>query len=163
VNEREDETLGYAALLAESRSRQDRDATRQLETIGPPPWDSQSKYGVLTRQALAYEQGAPSILGIVGAVLIAPRYTLFDSWDWLAGLYTSQQRFLGDDMAGPFVTVNLPALGTNFAIPIFIFQGKDDNVTPAQLARALAGRLIYFVVEHVCHRGAEDAMTATFG
>jgi hypothetical protein len=89
VNEREDETLGYAALLAESRSRQDRHAIRQLETIGPPPWDSQSKFGVLTRQAFAYEQGAPSVLGIVGAVLIAPRYTLFDSWDWLAGLYTS--------------------------------------------------------------------------
>jgi proline iminopeptidase len=54
VNEREDEGLGYAALLAESRSRQDRHAIRQLETIGPPPWDSQSSYGVLTRQALAY-------------------------------------------------------------------------------------------------------------
>jgi pimeloyl-ACP methyl ester carboxylesterase len=53
-----------------------------------------------------------------------------------AGLYASQERFLGDDMSGPFVTVDLPALGTNFAIPIFVFQGENDHVTPAQLARA---------------------------
>jgi proline iminopeptidase len=39
-------------------------------------------------------------------------------------------------MTGPLVTVDLPAQGTSFAIPIFIFQGEDDNVTPAQLARA---------------------------
>jgi len=136
VNELNDQASAYARLLSQARSRQDRGAIRRLETIGPPPWNSQSDFGALTRQAFAYEPGAPSVLGIVGAILIAPRYSLFDSWNWLTGLYTSQEHWLGDDMRGPFVTVDLRSLGESFAIPMFVFQGEDDNITPAQVASA---------------------------
>jgi proline iminopeptidase len=75
-------------------------------------------------------------LGIFSAVLFAPRYTLWDVRDWMGGVTTSQSHFFGETMSGPIVSVNLPRFSTDFAIPMFVFQGADDNITPAQMARA---------------------------
>lgn len=55
---------------------------------------------------------------------------------WVAGFLQSQDQFLGQDMQGPMAETDLPALGTVFATPVFFFQGEDDDMTPAQLARA---------------------------
>ncbi len=39
-------------------------------------------------------------------------------------------------MAGPLELVDLPTLGTDFAIPIYIFQGTADLTASPQLAKA---------------------------
>jgi pimeloyl-ACP methyl ester carboxylesterase len=38
-------------------------------------------------------------------------------------------------MEGEMMKINLAASDRNFAIPIFVFQGADDNFTPVQLAQ----------------------------
>jgi pimeloyl-ACP methyl ester carboxylesterase len=136
VNVRKNYAFGYSRLLAEDRARGDQTAISDLEAIGPPPYDSIRKLGVHTRQALAHEVGAPSTLDTVSAILFAPGYTLRDFRDWVTGFDSSQSHFFGDTMSGPFMDVDLPALGTDFAIPIFVFQGADDNIAPPELARA---------------------------
>lgn len=39
-------------------------------------------------------------------------------------------------MSGPLMDVDLTTLGADFAVPIFVFQGADDNIAPAELAEA---------------------------
>lgn len=135
VNVRKNYAFGYARLLDEARARGDRRAIGDLEAIGPPPYDSIRKLGVHTRQALAYEAGAPSTLDTLGAILVAPGYTLRDFRDWVTGFNASQYHFFGGTMSGPLMDVDLPALGTDFAIPIFVFQGAGDGIAPAELAK----------------------------
>ena len=134
VNQRDNNALAYTQLLAEARRRHDARALQELEAIGPPPWNNVAKLGVRSRWAQAYEAGAPSTPRVLAAALLAPRTTLFDFRDWVNGFLTSQEHFLHDDMSGPFMKVDLPALGADFAVPVFVFQGAEDNITPAQLA-----------------------------
>jgi pimeloyl-ACP methyl ester carboxylesterase len=136
VNVRKDYAFGYTQLLAANRARTDGRAIGELEAIGPPPYNSIRKLGVYTRQALAREAGAPSTLDTLSAVLLAPGYTLRDFRDWLSGFDSSQDHFLGETLSGPYLDVDLPVLGTNFVVPIFVFQGAEDNIAPAELARA---------------------------
>lgn len=39
-------------------------------------------------------------------------------------------------MSGPVMKVDLKALGPDFAIPIFVFEGPDDYITSPELAKA---------------------------
>jgi pimeloyl-ACP methyl ester carboxylesterase len=141
VNVRKNYAFGYARLLDDARARGDRRAIGDLEAIGPPPYDSIRNLGVHTRQALAYEAGAPSTLETLSAILCALGYTLRDARDWASGFDTSQNHFFGQTMSGPLMDVDLPALGANFAVPIFVFQGTEDNIAPAELARAYVDSL----------------------
>lgn len=134
VNQHDGDTLAYSQLLAEARHRGDGRAIRELQAIGPPPWNAPSKLGVKSKWAQAFEAGTPSTPGILASGFLAPRSTIADFRSWVQGFLTSQRHFIGDDMSGPFMSVDLPALGTDFSIPIFVFQGADDNITPAPLA-----------------------------
>ena len=44
--------------------------------------------------------------------------------------------FWGRTLSGPLTKVDLPKLGTNFAIPIFIVQGQEDLTAVPELAKA---------------------------
>jgi pimeloyl-ACP methyl ester carboxylesterase len=48
----------------------------------------------------------------------------------------SFEHFWGLKMSGPMEQVDLPALGTDFAIPIFILQGQEDLTALPELAKA---------------------------
>lgn len=141
VNFRKNYAVGYARLLDEARARGDRRAIGDLVAIGPPPYDSIRKLGVYTRQALAYEAGAPSTLETLSAILCAPGYSLRDARDWVSGFDTSQNHFFGETMSGPLMDVDLRALGVDFAVPMFVFQGANDNIAPAELARTYVDSL----------------------
>ena len=44
--------------------------------------------------------------------------------------------FFGMSLTGEMMQVDLPALGTDFAIPIFILQGQEDLTALPELAKA---------------------------
>ena len=48
----------------------------------------------------------------------------------------SFEHFWGLTLSGPFTEFDLPALGTDFAIPIFIVQGQEDLTAMPELAKA---------------------------
>lgn len=135
VNMRRGEALSYTHVLQKARAKGDRSAVAELERIGPPPYDSQRKMGVERKWATTYEAGVPSILDVTLAVATAPRYGLGDVYDWADGFLASQDHFLGPTMHGPFVTADIDSLGDHFAVPMFVFQGKDDDFAPYELAK----------------------------
>ena len=64
-------------------------------------------------------------------------------------------------MSGPLQGVDLPALGTDFSIPIFILQGQEDLTALPELAKAYydsikAPRKQFYLVPGTGH---EDSAT----
>ena len=125
VNHANGQLIAYGQLKAEARTRGDRPAEQQLEAVGPPPYDSNDKKLVITRWANKFEPGNPSNWTILSTVLFDSSATIGDFRDLIRGIRTSEDHFRG--MAEEF---ELPALGTDFAVPIFLFDGAVDNVTP---------------------------------
>jgi pimeloyl-ACP methyl ester carboxylesterase len=135
VNWRAGEALGYAHLLAKAKARGDARAVTDLTRVGPPPYPTQRAMGVERRWASAYEAGAPSFLALASSVAFAPRYGLGDVGSWFSGFLASQDHFFGPTMRGPILGVDLSAQGPDFATPVFVFQGTDDDYTPFFLAK----------------------------
>ncbi len=136
VSEPEGEALVYAQVLNKARARGDTKAISELEKIGPPPYNSQTKLAVQRKWGRAYEPGAQSNLSLACTVLFESSASLQDVRDYVAGVIDSQNHFFGEDMSGPFASVDLRTLGTDFAIPMFVFQGAEDDFTPTRLAKA---------------------------
>ena len=57
-------------------------------------------------------------------------------------------------MDGPFANEDLTALGRDFADPIFILQGTEDDIAPASLAKAYVKALVAPRAEYVPIQGA---------
>jgi pimeloyl-ACP methyl ester carboxylesterase len=125
VNQRKYKVIAYEQLLAEARARNDRKAIAELTANGPPPYASVSKAGVHTRWANAYEPGQPSTWELASLVLFDADVGPFALRDYIRGIVTSEDHFR--DAAG---VDDLPSLGSEFALPFFVFQGAADNVTP---------------------------------
>jgi pimeloyl-ACP methyl ester carboxylesterase len=98
---------------------------------------------VYTQTALGTQRKWASILAgdktpivkIAEITLLAPRTSLRDAWSSLSGIVASQNHFLGPTMEGEMMKVDLAASDRDFAIPIFVFQGANDDFTPVQLAQ----------------------------
>lgn len=127
VHQHKDKAVAYAQLLAEARARNDQRAIDELEANGPPPYDSISKETVYTKWATAYEPAGPSRWTLVSTVLFESEVGLRDLRDYVSGLRSSSDHFREQIQA-----VDLTSLGTDFAVPFFVFQGAVDNVTPVQ-------------------------------
>jgi pimeloyl-ACP methyl ester carboxylesterase len=140
VNEREAEPLDYRSVLDKARARGDRRATSELQSIGPPPYSTQGKLGVQRKWARAYEPGTQSSLDLLRTILFDSNATPGELRDYIRGIVDSQDHFFGEDMTGPLNSVDLTALA-DFAIPFFVFQGADDDIAPASLARAYLARI----------------------
>jgi pimeloyl-ACP methyl ester carboxylesterase len=141
VNERDAEPLDYRSVLDKARARGDQRAIAELEKIGPPPYRTQADLGVQRKWARAYEPGALSNLDLIATILFESDATPRDLRDYVRGIVDSQDHFFGEDMTGPLNAVDLPSLGTDFAIPFFVFQGAEDDIAPASLASAYVARI----------------------
>ncbi|MFC3077125.1 alpha/beta fold hydrolase [Phenylobacterium terrae] len=129
VHGRMGEEIGYRQVLAKARARGDRRAIAELERLGPPPWRSQDELGVQRRWAMAYEDGAPGAVEILGGLMTAPGFSLDDARNWMDGFRGGTSHFyrVRQDR-------DLFALGPEFDTPIFVFQGEADDFTPHGLA-----------------------------
>ncbi len=148
------EKLAYADVLAKAQARHDALGIRALQWVGPPPYADLRGSAVRRHLAKAYEPGSPGSVHLLDKVATAPRYTLRDVWNWLAGFFSSQSYF-----RGPAGQVDLFARGTDFAVPVFVFQGDDDDETPAALTaawyeRIAAPRKTYVLVARAGHHAA---------
>jgi pimeloyl-ACP methyl ester carboxylesterase len=136
VNMQEGEALAYANVLEKARRRQDTAALRDLEAIGPPPYESLAELGVQRQWASFYELDQSLEIAFLLPQLTAPRTTLSDLYDLARGSLASTNHFAGQDMRGPMTRMDLRQLGPDFAIPMFVVQGLADDFTPAELSRA---------------------------
>jgi pimeloyl-ACP methyl ester carboxylesterase len=130
VNQGQYRGVAYAQLLAEARARQDTRAIRELESIGEPPYDSMAKAAIHTKWANAYEPGQLSTWNLISTVLFESEAGPRDLRDYVRGLIGSQNHF-----RAAVETADLPSVGSDFAVPFFVFQGAVDDVTPVQPVR----------------------------
>jgi pimeloyl-ACP methyl ester carboxylesterase len=129
--------VGYRQLLARARAKNDTETIKILEA-SPPPYRDDDKFSEFETLALTYEShGRNPFVDLLPGLLFSPDYNLKDIWAVIGPpRRSSNVHFFGAKMDGPFATEDLYLLGTDFATPIFIFQGAEDDLTPAPIARS---------------------------
>jgi pimeloyl-ACP methyl ester carboxylesterase len=136
VNTRKNELASYTRVLELARAAGDQQAITALTAIGPPPWRSLFKsWPVFRKWRLAYQ--AERVTAPPVHLTISPEYASPEerAQDDAADDFCFEH-FTGLTMSGPEELVDLPALGTGFAIPIHILQGQEDLTALPELAKA---------------------------
>jgi pimeloyl-ACP methyl ester carboxylesterase len=125
VNQYKYKKIAYYQTLAEARRRNDTKAIRELEENGPPPYEIGRKEGVHTKWANAFEPGQPSLWQGLSLVLFDGPDGPLELARFVQGLLDSDGYFREEQKS-----LDLTLLGTDFALPFFVFQGAVDMVTP---------------------------------
>jgi pimeloyl-ACP methyl ester carboxylesterase len=151
----------YTRVLELARASADQQAITALTAIGPPPWSSLFKsWPVFRKWRLAYQ--AKRVTAPPAPEALSPAYASPEERAQYAEADDfSFEHFWGLKMSGPLQGVDLPALGTDFAIPIFILQGQEDLTALPELAKAYfesikAPRKQFYLVPGTGH---EDSAT----
>jgi pimeloyl-ACP methyl ester carboxylesterase len=133
VDMRRAEGLSYRMLLERVRAQHDEAAIRQLVAIGPPPYASAASR-MTEQQVLGEQMAKAESEKLMGRdLLFAPGYSLRELFESFAGATRHRSVLLHDDE-----TYSVLARGSQFAVPLFFFQGTDDLVAPASLVSELS-------------------------
>jgi pimeloyl-ACP methyl ester carboxylesterase len=139
VSSRENLAASHAATLAEARQRNDAASIATLEEIGPPPWTNPRSFGRMRRIIRKYEaemtSPAPELKVATGYDTGAERAA------YEAGEEISFIKYVGLKGDGMAAQVDLPALGTKFALPMFFVQGEQDLLTRSSVTSAYVASL----------------------
>jgi pimeloyl-ACP methyl ester carboxylesterase len=125
----------YERALRKARDTGDAEASATLERLGPWPYRNVDDYRAIRATKAKLDHDPPLWAPALFGALFAPGYSIPDRLSFYRGTTASLRHFLGPNMDGPEVAVDLPANFTSFDVPIFIFQGEDDANTPAVLAK----------------------------
>jgi pimeloyl-ACP methyl ester carboxylesterase len=135
VNYRENQAASYERLLALARAADDRATLAEIEALGPPPWTDPRDSGILRRATRSYERQA-TVAAPAGWWTPSPAYADPATAAALeAGDDFSYLQFVGAAGDGMAAAIDLPGLGLDFAIPVFLVQGAEDLVTVPAVAR----------------------------
>ena len=133
VNSAEAEATSYKKLLALATQADDKDSLAVLHQVGSPPWIDPRSFGKVRRVIRKYE--AKVTLPPPDNWHRAPAYsTPKAEADYEAGEDYSFMNFVGMHGDGMLSQVDLPKLGTDFAIPVFFVEGAHDLLAPPELA-----------------------------
>ena len=118
-----------------ARASGDQTTTSALDALGTPPWKNPRNYGILRRATRVYEakttDPAPESWWVRSPDYDTPE--IRDSH--LEGEDFSYLQFVGLQGEGMFSRVDLPGLGSEFQVPVFIAQGAEDLVTVPDVAK----------------------------
>jgi pimeloyl-ACP methyl ester carboxylesterase len=167
VNKIENQAASYSRLLALAQEAGDESTLTTLRTIGAPPWRNPRHPGVLRRATRAYEAKtttpAPASWWIR-----SPEYATEQMLaDYEAGEDFSFLQFVGWNDDGMFSTVDLPKLGLEFSVPVYLIQGSEDLVTVKEVTeryfeRIVAPRKRFIVVPRAGHDPNEAVIDAVY-
>jgi pimeloyl-ACP methyl ester carboxylesterase len=132
--------ISYAHLLEKARAAGDNRSVQALMEIGPPPFDGIQKVAVYFHELEAYEiepdRYAQS--GLMGrAIFNAPHFSLRDILSRTRGFEQIPPWSLYQAM----LSTDLSSLGSTFKVPVFFFQGAQDEVTEASLVQEYFDKL----------------------
>lgn len=135
VSYRDNQTASYRKLLAAARAAGDSATVSSIEALGPPPWTDPRNFGILRRAIRVYE--AKSSVGSPDSWWVpAPLYATPASLaEYEAGEEYSYLQFVGLAGDGMFSRIDLPALGHEFEVPVFLVHGAEDLLTVPEVAR----------------------------
>jgi pimeloyl-ACP methyl ester carboxylesterase len=120
----------YDALLKKAQSVGNQQALEDLRRVGPPPYTSGEGYQVQRRWANSFEGSDEFLPGTLGLRLVAPGGSVKDLNDSIDGEGLSADRLVPQTKS-----LTQKDLGSDFALPIFFFQGAEDFTTPTALAQ----------------------------
>ena len=167
VSYRENEASSYSGLLALVRAANDKDAIAVLEGVGAPPWTDPRSFGKVRRVIRKYEAkvttAPPANWWTPAAEYATPKAMA----DYEAGEDYSFVNFVGLHGDGMYSKVDLPALGTDFAIPMFFVEGAHDLLATPDIAQRYYASLKapqkdLVMLEHAGHDPNQDVVDAEY-
>lgn len=133
VGKEEKEEYLYAATMKKVLAAHDDASLADLRRIGAPPYKSQQDLLVERDVSERYDTPAEQNLrrGMSPVVLFAPNITLLD-------IYYMQRygNFASAAMYKELIGFDVRQLGPDYAVPMFVFNGDKDAVTPIIFAKA---------------------------
>lgn len=167
VNFRENQRVSYARLLAVVGASDDPASMAVLHGVGEPPWTDPRSFGKVRRVIRAYEAKvstpAPEAWWTPAAEYRTPKAQA----DYEAGEDYSFLNFVGLKGDGMASRVDLPALGTDFAIPMFFVEGAQDLLATPDVAQRYyesltAPRKHLVLLERAGHDPNQDVIDAQY-
>lgn len=135
VGYRANQAVSYPKLVSLARAANDQQALAVLDSVGTPPWTDPRSFGKVRKIIRKYEAKvttpAPASWWIKPALYATPDAEAA----YEAGEDYSFIQFVGMRGDGMFSTVDLPQLGTEFAIPMFFVEGEQDLLATPDVAQ----------------------------
>lgn len=130
----QNQTASYQRTVALATEAGDAATVDALEALGPPPWTNPRNFGALRRATRVYEARS-TVPAPDGWWKPAPAYATDAALaEYEAGEEFSYLQFVGRAGDGMLSTVDLPALGADFDVPVYLVQGAEDLVTVPDVA-----------------------------
>lgn len=166
VNFRENQAVSYAKLLKLVRASDDAASLAVLEAVGTPPWTDPRSFGKVRRVIRKYEAKVstpPPASWQAAAEYSTPKAQA----DYEAGEEYSFINFVGMKGDGMASQVDLPKLGTEFAIPMFFVEGAQDLLATPDVAQRYyesikAPQKDLVLLEHAGHDPNQEVIDAEY-
>ena len=138
-----------------------------LESVGAPPWTDPRSFGKVRRVIRKFEAKVttppPEAWWKRAAEYTTPKALA----DYEAGEEYSFLNYVGLKGDGMASQVDLPRLGTDFAIPMVFVHGKQDLLATPDVARRYydslkAPQKKFVIIEHAGHDPTQDVIDAQF-
>lgn len=128
----EKEPINYHRTMAELRAAHDETGIRALAAAGPPPYRSIDQ--LMVERSLSNRHDIPSerdlLRNMIAVALVAPGWSL---WDLYRGL--EAPKYAENATFDASASYDARQLGNGYPLPFFIINGREDHVTPTDLAR----------------------------
>ncbi len=167
VSYRENQALSYARLRAVAQAADDQAALAVLDAVGTPPWTDPRSFGKVRRVIRKFEArvttAPPAKWWTPAPAYATPKAQA----DYEAGEDFSFLNFVGMKGDGLFSQVDLPALGTDFAIPMFFVEGAQDLLATPDVAQRYYASLTapqkdLVLLPHAGHDPNQDVIDAEY-
>lgn len=167
VGYRDNQAASYARLLGVARAANDAASLAVLDSVGAPPWTDPRSFGKVRRVVRKYEARVttppPDRWWKPAAEYATPKALA----DYEAGEDYSFLSFVGLKGDGMFSQVDLPKLGTDFAIPMFFVVGAQDLLATPDVAQRYydslkAPQKVLVTLERAGHDPNQDVVDAEY-
>jgi pimeloyl-ACP methyl ester carboxylesterase len=130
VHMRRNEEINYAKLVARAKAARNQAALAALAEIGPPPYQERDRIRILRHWSDELATGSGDSVQPRPHPLPA-NLSVKDVEIVMRGF-----QYSGSQLFGAISAVDLPSLGLDFEVPMFIFMGSEDQQTATELAEA---------------------------
>ena len=167
VNNKQNEAASYAKLLRVARAADDQVSLAVLQEVGAPPWKDPRSFGKVRRVIRKFEAKLTTPPPAAWWKPAAEYMTPAAQANYEAGeeySYINSVGFKGDGMMSQ---VDLPKLGTDFAIPMFFVVGKHDFLATPDIAQRYydslkAPQKHLVLLEHAGHDPNQDVIDGQY-
>jgi pimeloyl-ACP methyl ester carboxylesterase len=165
VNWQEDLSAGYARVLAMARADRQSAGSHGADGNWPSPVAFSCQVACVSE--MGKKLPSEAVTTPPNPATISPEYASpEDKAQYAEADDFSFMHFWGETLSGPLTKVDLPALGTTFAIPFFIIQGQEDLTAAPELAKAYfdsikAAEKQFYLVPGTGHEDSATSLALT--